>query len=363
MPEQPTEADLVSRGIYDPGASDAPEMLAFIKDAIAKGVPIEDLEEFGPSLAAITHRLRPGARYTLEEAAERAGAPADLVARIVRASGLAVSAPDVKAYTDEDVEVFLAFALGHQLFGESLMEQLVRVIGAATARIAEACVSQFSLSLGAQAKEKQLTELDVARWNEVTVSMLPIVVRAMDVLLRRHIEARGRNDVLLTEWGGIDTVDRAIGFCDLVGYTAFSARITAHDLDAALGAFGNRASDIVVDNGGIVVKLIGDEVMFAARNATNACHIALALAEAFAADPVVPEVRVGLAAGEVVVREGDYYGPTVNLAARIVKRSAPGVVLAHAPVRELASEFRYEDAGTHELKGFDDPVPLVVVTR
>jgi adenylate cyclase len=363
MPDQPTEAELIARGIYDPGTPDAHEMLAFIRDAIDRGVPIAELEEFGPSFAVVKHMLRPGERYTLAEAAQRAGVDAGLVTRIVRACGLVVPAEDVKTFTDEDVEVFVAFGLGGQIFGEDLIMQIIRVIGSATARIAEATVSQFTVSLIDQARDKPLNEFDIVRWNESTVSMLPIVVRSIDVLLRRHIEARGRTGLLMTEWQGIDTLDRAVGFCDLVGYTAFSGKITAPDLDAAVGTFGNRASDIVVDNGGSVVKLLGDEVMFVAPNPETACRIGLALAEAFAADPVLPEVRIGLAAGQVVLREGDYYGPVVNLAARVVKQSVPGLVLAPASFRELAPGFAYEDGGTHDLKGFESKIALVIVRR
>lgn len=363
MHEQPPEADLVARGIYDPGAPDAPEILAFIRDAIAKGVSIDDLEEFGPSFAVVKHTLRPGERFTLDEAAQRAAVSTDFAAQLCRAAGLVVPAEASRTFTQADVEMFTAYGLGCQIFGEDLIMQLVRVIGSATAHVAEALVSQFTVSLHSQATENALTEMDIVRWNEVTVSMLPIVAQTMDALLRRHIEARGREGMLMSEWQGIDAIDRAIGFCDLVGYTAFSASITPTDLEAAVGTFGNRASDIVVQNGGYMVKLIGDEAMFVARNAKTACEIGLALADAFKDDPVLPDVRVGLAAGQVVIREGDYYGPIVNLAARVVKRSAPGVVLAPSSFRDLAPGLSYEDAGVHQLKGFAEDVPLVVVGR
>jgi adenylate cyclase len=363
MAEQPSEAELIARGIYDPSAPEAAELLAFIRQAIDRGVSVEAMAEFGPSFAAAKHMLRPGEPVDLAEAARRASIDVDLAKRIYRACGLVVPVEGTSTLTDEDVEVLAAFGAGSQIFGEELILQMVRVIGASSARIAEASVSQFSVSLSAQHAQTPMTEVDIARWNESTISLLPVVVRTLDILIRRHIEARARPNMEFAKWSGVDAVDRAIGFCDLVGYTTFSRNIAPPDLDTAIGAFGNTASDIVVENGGSVVKLIGDEVMFVAPDGSVGCSIALSLAERFAGDELLPDVRLGIAAGEVVLREGDYYGTVVNLAARIVRQAPPGTVLAPASFRDSVAGFTYEDAGKHELKGFDDDVALVVVRR
>ncbi len=79
--------------------------------------------------------------------------------------------------------------------------------------------------------------------------------------------------------------------------------------------------------GGRVVKMIGDEAMFVADSALDAARIGLALAEAYADDELLSDVRVALAVGPVLVQDGDYYGPVVNLASRVVNMAAPGAVL------------------------------------
>jgi adenylate cyclase len=56
------------------------------------------------------------------------------------------------------------------------------------------------------------------------------------------------------------------------------------------------------------VKLIGDEVMCTAGDERAACSIALHLAAQFASHPLVPNVRAGVAAGDVVMRDGDVFG-------------------------------------------------------
>ena len=123
--------------------------------------------------------------------------------------------------------------------------------------------------------------------------------------------------------------------------------------------------DVAAAHDGRVVKLLGDAVMFVSVHAADACEIALTLIERFAGDAVVTP-RGGLASGQLVIRGGDYYGPTVNLAARMGDLAVPNEILVSS---ELASEvpadapYRFEPAGKRLLKGFDTPVTLFSVTR
>jgi len=106
-------------------------------------------------------------------------------------------------------------------------------------------------------------------------------------------------------------------------------------------------------------------VMFVASDAPTGCEIALDASAAFANHPLLPPVRAGVAAGEVLMRDGDYYGPTVNLAARIVKVVEAGTVAAPGDLRSAleAAGLRCEPAGAHELKGIELPLSIVSVTR
>jgi adenylate cyclase len=83
----------------------------------------------------------------------------------------------------------------------------------------------------------------------------------------------------------------------------------------------------IPERGGRVVKMIGDEVMFAVDDGAFAADIAVALVEAYARDPALPGVRIGLATGPTLSWEGDLYGPTVNLASRAVNVARPNTVL------------------------------------
>ena len=66
-----------------------------------------------------------------------------------------------------------------------------------------------------------------------------------------------------------------------------------------------------------------------------------------------------MAAGSIMSRDGDYFGPTVNLAARAVKLAEPGEVVADRPVEGFAAR----PLGARSVRGFDDDVELYVISR
>jgi adenylate cyclase len=100
-----------------------------------------------------------------------------------------------------------------------------------------------------------------------------------------------------------------------------------------------------------VVKTIGDEVMFAGL-APQVARTAIALRDA-AGPHGLPAVRSGIAAGMVVARDGDFYGPVVNLASRLTEIAPGGVIYASDAVHaELEAEpsFVWGPAETHNLR-------------
>ena len=89
--------------------------------------------------------------------------------------------------------------------------------------------------------------------------------------------------------------------------------------------------------------------------------IALALADRVAADPELPDVRVGVAYGSVLARDGDFYGPVVNLASRITGRARRGTVLASEPCTQALAddpEFAWRRLGTRRIRGIGEVAPL-----
>jgi adenylate cyclase len=98
--------------------------------------------------------------------------------------------------------------------------------------------------------------------------------------------------------------------------------------------------------------------MFVAPDASSACTIALELGALFANEAALPSLRSGVDLGEVLSLDGDYYGPIVNRAARLVDLAPANGVLVSGAVRDvldLGSERLAVGAAQElSLKGFDE---------
>jgi adenylate cyclase len=114
--------------------------------------------------------------------------------------------------------------------------------------------------------------------------------------------------------------------------------------------FDRHTWDTVTRAGGRIVKLIGDEAMFVHADPRVACDIAK---ELVATSP--HPIRVGLARGEVVALHGDYYGPTVNLAARLTGASPSSAIVVSEAVKVANRNLHFEAIDLGPLKGFDQP--------
>jgi class 3 adenylate cyclase len=111
--------------------------------------------------------------------------------------------------------------------------------------------------------------------------------------------------------------------------------------------------------------MIGDEVFFAAPTAEAACRIGVEVCRAAAEDDVLPPARGAVGLGPATPREGDYFGPLVNLLSRLVKVGAPGeVVVTEAVAEELPpDEWVVRPLEPASLRGIDGPVRAFVVDR
>jgi len=72
----------------------------------------------------------------------------------------------------------------------------------------------------------------------------------------------------------------------------------------------------------------------------------------------LPPLRTGLAAGVLIVREGDYFGPVVNLAARLVELAEPGQIVMDREAAERAGREKVVSLGTRPVAGIEDPVEV-----
>jgi adenylate cyclase len=280
-------------------------------------------------------------RYTRAEVSEVTGLPLEMLERFWRALGFASVPDDDPVFTDLDLEAVRVLQ-GMQAIGAADTDtslQMARVIGSSMARIAEAELVPGVL-VGTEV-DPVLSAESFAGVADVTI---PAMAKLLEFVWRRQLAAGIQRNMMMRSHGlapGQSPV-LAVGFADMVGFTLLSQHLSDEELAAVVRRFEEISHDIVISAGGRVVKMIGDEAMFVVDDVAAAARIGLDLADAYADDDLLSDVRVGLALGPVLLRDGDYFGPTVNLAHAIVNIGNPGTVLMsdefHLALRQAAPD-------------------------
>ena len=269
-------------------------------------------------------------RYTESEVAARTGMPVELARRFWRALGFPDPRPEDRIFTDLDVEAILIIngILALDVADVESALQLARVIGSSMARIAEAEVSPGVMGAPFPVPAEQADSVEAA---DVAVRLaepaLPAMARLLEFAWRRHVQAAIRRAMLRRSRRGGTAPVLCVGFADMVGFTMLSQQLAEDELAVVVSRFEEVAHYTVTGGGGRLVKMIGDEAMFVSESPVSAARIGLGLAEAYAGDELLSDVRVGLAQGPVLVQDGDYYGPVVNLAHAVVAIADPGSVV------------------------------------
>jgi adenylate cyclase len=303
--------------------------------------------------APLTDSLLGPAELTTGEVAAQAGFEPDQARRLWRALGFPPVADDERLFTRADAAVLHAVRELIELQGTDwdTVIQLTRVIGQSVARIADAQLTATADRIETLRGEDGFDDAGVAALIERVTTLAPRLEQSLGYVWRRHLLAALRRIATRPAAGDCLTV----GFADLVGFTAFSRALDAKELARIVDRFEAIVYEHVPDRGGRVVKLIGDEVMYSAEEPAVAAEIALALTEAHAREPELPNIRGGVACGPVLAWEGDLFGPTVNLASRLVNFARPGTVLVCDALGETLrehSQFTLHHLRAVPLKGF-----------
>ena len=285
---------------------------------------------------------------TLGEVADRAGLDEDTLRRLRRACGLADPGGE-RSCPAVEVELWQAAAAAIALVGEESLSGFMRSLGAAASASAEATLA---LARDANPLSWQ-SEAAYAEWALRGARLIEQIPRALDLLFRLHVPLAG-DQILRYAEAPQEFTEFTVGFVDLVDSTSVVERRGPQEVVRAMADFARLASTSAVSSGARLVKLIGDEAMFVAGDAVDAVDIVRTIGD----DPELPPLRAGLAAGVLVVREGDVFGPVVNLAARLVKQAEPGQVLLDAEAGLRLGHDHVEPLGARVLAGIEGPVEV-----
>jgi adenylate cyclase len=313
---------------------------------------------------------------TLEQTVAATGLSEGLAGRLYDAWELPRPQPNQLLRADDDELLQLAVP-AFEAFGgdETVLLGAARQLGDSLRRLAESQVRLFHAHvderLGAEGRPDLSWTDDL---NQVVASMVASLERTVVLLYRRHFEHCVLEVTVLRAEAGMERAGLArrrpvrppaIAFLDLSGYT----KLTEERGDRAAAELASRLVEIVYElahrYGGRPVKLLGDGVMFHFPDPAEGVLCGLELVDRVPRAGL-PMARVGLHSGPVVFQNGDYFGRTVNVAARITDHARPGEVLVSDAVVTATDDLpavRYAPVGPVSLKGLATPIGLYAAVR
>ena len=298
-------------------------------------------------------------RLTAAEVAEQAGMSLDLTRRLFRTLGFAEHG-DERAYTRADVDAMRILAEGPagELVVPDVALNVTRGIGITMARLADWEVGELVQHVAEGAPEEVE---DPGTW--VTARLGEQFEDLLVYAWRRHLAAAiARMEAVRALDDDPHTTDLSVGFADIVGFTALSNEVSRERIGELVEVFEARCGDVIARENGRLIKSMGDAVLYVNDDPMAAFATAEGIINVIGRDPRMPDVRVGLATGGVVLRMGDVFGPPVNLAARLTQVARRNrIIVDHATADLLpADQVEWRPLPARPVRGFGVVEPVAV---
>ena len=292
-------------------------------------------------------------------------------------AGFGLPSPQIEERVREDDLGIISglpilFAAG---LGEAEVLRAARVWGEGPRRVAQHQVHSFHELIEEPFRQQGLSDdqaLDAAL-SEVGVQLIPYCARLVAWLYQRHFETYAIEHRVGHVERALDAAGlhrkptaqpEACVFADLSGYTQLTEELGDSAAERMALRLAELMQDVANRHDGLVVKMLGDGVHFHFHDPANAVIGSLELVEQ--AEPLgLPPAHVGVNAGPMSYVDGDYYGFTVILAARIASEAGPGEVLVGeaAVAEERLNGVEFEQIEPVALKGVSRPVPVYRALR
>jgi adenylate cyclase len=283
------------------------------------------------------------------------------VSRLVVAAGFPAPTRGEPLREDDAELGRMLVEAGTKLGGGDILYRTARILGDSARRAAEGGLALFTEGVADQQMSRDLIRDPRVRhdMNQRGAELMGLAERLLAALFRRHLER-----AMLAQWAeaaesaldelGVRPAPKlvpGVAFVDLSGYT----QLTESAGDAAAARLASRLAELAeqaaVQHRGRVVKLLGDGAMLHFREPGDAARGSAELVELIRREDL-PPAHAGAHAGPVIERDGDLFGRTVNLAARIAAQALPGQVLVSQPVFDAArGDLPFSPVGERELKG------------
>ncbi|NPC95717.1 adenylate/guanylate cyclase domain-containing protein [Nocardioides sp. zg-DK7169] len=283
--------------------------------------------------------------YTASDVAAQTGVTVDQARRLWRALGFPETGGDIAftpADTDAVSQIFSMVKTG--LIDFDLAVTVTRAVGQTMSRLAD----WETTALLHRVEEVIAEEDDTPQGRlEAATRMFEEFSGPFEQLLiyvwRRHLAASvARVEALSAREEDLHTTQLTVGFADIVSFTALSNQLSEDRIGDLVELFESRCADVVANQRGRVIKSIGDSVLFVNDDPIAAYDTAAGIINVIGRDPRMPDVRVGLASGLVVMRLGDVFGPPVNMAARLTAVARRNRIIIDARTAELLPDDQFE---------------------
>ena len=310
---------------------------------------------------------------TFQQLSAQTGIPLELLVVVREAVGFGEPRPEDAVRKDE---LSVVSAIELQLsegFRPAVIERWLRVCGDSLRRVAETETGWWHSEVEVPLLASGMTEGEMLKAQAGLGSRVaPLIEHAFLAIYhgqQEHAWSQGfveHVEGALERAGLYRRLGRppAVCFLDVTGYTRLTEERgdeAAADLAARLARLVRRSS---LEHGGTPVKWLGDGVMFHFREPEGAVLAAVEMVGAVG-DNDLPPAHVGIHAGPVVFQDGDYFGRTVNIAARIAEYARPGEVLVSQEVVDAADggQVTFTEVGPVELKGVSGTLRLHTAHR
>jgi adenylate cyclase len=366
------DVDIEASGLLDGLEGDArAERAELIAWLLQRGIGVEQIRASSAPMLLGSRRVigDDGVYVSAREAADKYGVELELFERIQRAMGLPrVDDPDAAVLLRADAEAakstrdFLAAGID-----PDDLVQITRLLGDGLARAAEA----MRYAALAAVIHPAATELEIAQASESLVAGLapllgPLIQDVLLLQLRHAIETEAVNATERAEGQHLPGARLVtIAFADLVGFTRLGEAVPPEELEQLSQRLADITREVAVAPVRFI-KTIGDEVMLVSPEPVPLLDAVLRLVEETDDDGDFPRLRVGVATGMAVSRQGDWFGSPVNLAARVTGAARPGSVLVAEAARDAIGDderFTWSFAGARRLKGIKSESKLFRARR
>jgi adenylate cyclase len=314
---------------------------------------------------------------TFAELSTQTGIPLDLALVLREAMGSPAPEPTDRLRGGELAVVPFVEATLRSGIRPALIERTLRVAGDGLRRLAETEADWWRTEILEPLYREGISPDEIgARTETFATELSPLTDEALLAIYHgQQAHTWMRNifegfEGLLARAGLHTRLERmpAICFFDVTGYS----RLTEERGDETAAELAGRVARLVqrisADHGGRTIKWLGDGVMVFYPDPAAAVAGALEMMAAIDRDGL-PPAHAGINAGPVLFQEGDYFGRTVNGAARIAERATRGEILVSEAVMSrvadaaAASKIEFEAIGPVELKGLAEPMLLYSARR